>query len=61
MKKRKSILDFYKDEIKKYIQLNLSIRCIYLLINDKLKKQNLQITYPSVRNYVAKLKENYKK
>ena len=57
-KKRKSILDFYKDEIKKYIQLNLSIRCIYILINDKLKEQNLQITYQSVRNYVTKLKKS---
>jgi len=53
---RKSILDIYKNEIQKYIKLNLSVRCIYLLINDKMKEKNLQISYQSVRKYISKIK-----
>jgi hypothetical protein len=56
MKKRLSLLDVYKNEIKHYISLGLSIRCIYILINEKMKKEGLYISYQSVRNYIAKIK-----
>ena len=47
MKKRKrsSLLDKYKEEIKEYLEIGLSLRCIYLLINKKLKENNYHITY----------------
>ena len=56
MKKRKrsSLLDRYKEEIKHYLNLGLSINCIYLLIKEKMEKENLYVTYQGIRNYIKK-------
>jgi len=57
MKKRKrsSLLDRYQKEIKHYLNLGLSINCIYLLIKEKMEKENLYITYQGLRKYIKKL------
>jgi len=52
MRKRASLLDKYKEEIKEYLELGLSLRCIYLLINKKLKEDNYHITYQGIRYYI---------
>jgi len=54
MKKRASLLDKYREEIKEYLELGLSIRCIYLLLNKKLKNENYHISYSGVINYINK-------
>lgn len=54
MRKRASLLDKHKEEIKEYLDLGLSIRCIYLLINKKLEKENYHISYAGVINYINK-------
>lgn len=56
-KKRMSIFDLFKEEIEYYLKLGLSIRCIYLLIKDKIQKENKlekNISYQALRNYIAK-------
>jgi len=56
MKKRtrSSLLDRYKKEIKHYLDLGLSINCIYLLIKEKMEKEELHISYQGLRNYIIK-------
>jgi len=58
MKKRRiSIFDLFKKEIEYYFKLGLSIRCIYLLLKDKIQKENKlekNISYQALRNYIAK-------
>jgi len=62
MKKRSSILDRYRDEIKHYLKLGLSINCIYLLIKEKMEKEKLHITYQGVRYYIiSNLSKYFKK
>ena len=56
-KKRISIFDLFKEEIEYYLKLDLSIRCIYLLLKDKIQKENKlekNISYQALRNYIAK-------
>ena len=55
MKKRISVFDLFKSDIEYYLKLGLSIRCIYLLIRDKLKKENKfesNISYQGIRRYI---------
>jgi hypothetical protein len=54
---RISIFDLFKEEIEYYLKLDLSIRCIYLLLKDKIQKENKlekNISYQALRNYIAK-------
>jgi len=55
MRKRASLFDKYEKEIKQYLKLGLSLRCIYLLISHKMKKHNIKITYQGLRNYVKNI------
>ena len=57
MGKKISVFDFFKKDIKYYFDLGLSIRCIYIIINDKIQKENKlekNISYQALRNYIAK-------
>jgi hypothetical protein len=52
---RISIFDLFQKDIEYYLKLGLSIRCIYLLIKDKLeKKRELEgnISYQGIRRYI---------
>jgi hypothetical protein len=43
-KRKKSILDVFKDKIIYWANIGLSNRCIYILVNEELKKGNVSIT-----------------
>jgi len=54
-KRRMSSFDLFKEEIEYYLTLGLSIRCIHLLLNDKIEKQyNKTISYQGLRRYIIK-------
>ncbi len=46
---KKRLLDPYREEIKKYLQIRVSLRQIRMIINPKLKKS---LSYPSYRYFV---------
>jgi len=55
MRKRISVFDLFKEEIEYYLKLGLSIRCIYLIIKDKLNKEKKfegTISYQGIRRYI---------
>ena len=54
-KKRISVFDLFEKEIEYYLKLGLSVRCIYLLIKDRLEKEKKfkgTISYQGVRRYI---------
>jgi len=56
----KSILEAFKSQIRYYLNIGLSVRCIYILINEELKKEGTSIGYQAVLNFVNKLKRQKK-
>ncbi len=53
--KRISIFDLFKKDIEYYLRLGLSIRCIFLLIRDKIKKEkglDGEVSYQGIRRYI---------
>ena len=53
-KKQSSILDSVKDDIEKYLNIGISIRCIYKLINFELNKKGIDITYSGFYAYIKR-------
>ena len=56
-KKRVSIFDLFKKDIEYYLKLGLSIRCIFLLIRDKIKKEkglDGEVSYQGIRRFIIK-------
>ena len=48
--KRASILDVYRDEIEKYIEIGVSLRSVWKIIKEKLP-EGVTVSYPGFYRY----------